>query len=714
MKLKGVNWFEANVEKVALGVGALALAGTFGLQMFTQPNMIKVGTQTYTPPRAIDPVNTAAQLLDDQMKLADPKLPAPPDSNLLEKLRLGMTSPVAPTQRVALGRSPNIGQGSRTGAVEVDYASLSIPAPTELAAVSFGSTIHPMEAQTRQDLAKWLPKEQPFDKQSVTVGASFNAVDLKNALLNDPDGDGPIMPLPQSWWKNPLNPGDEAIEIIAVQLERETITPAEDSKDTPGTVVAVMPMPGREDSFKLWTTTVTTIGDSGAGLAQIRQLGEQVPRPPYYATIAGQPWSEPSLLAVQVKEGDNKAAAAKVAEGLKKDLEKLNKQIDELKPKIDAAPEPGQRRDSDPPPGRGRGPGPAQPPPPTTRPGPDKRQLQAQLKGLEVRKANLVKKLTALGVKDADLGAGAAGVAPAATPFLDNPEVKIWAHDITAVPGATYRYRIRVVINNPIFNRQVRATQAKLAEKSYIEGPWSDWSNPVDVDRNDYFFVTAASDGTNNAVNPRPHASTELFKFYYGYWRKASVGAEPGDKLEGNAKLPELDVFDMKKLAAGDQPPPPAPLPGQPPLPGGRPGGRLAGGPGGPDDRGAAPPGAPAQPPLGLAGVAKTPLPRDLPISVDAYFLDAYRLPLGAVGVGGESKEIIEAILRGVGGNVISRLPEQERGQDRYKRLEVSAKLGLNQGKPDAKPIDKEKKIIGPNNPPPPPPPPGKGGGGGG
>jgi hypothetical protein len=67
-----------------------------------------------------------------------------------------------------------------------------------------------------------------------------------------------------------------------------------------------------------------------------------------------------------------------------------------------------------------------------------------------------------------------------------------------------------------------------------------------------------------------------------------------------------------------------------------------------------------------------------------------------------------------VGGNVISRIPEQERLQDRYKRLDASAKMGMNQGKPEVKPIE-EKKQIGPGPIPRPQPskggPPGGGGG---
>lgn len=705
MKLKGVNWFESNVEKVAIGVAALALAGTFGLQMFTQPNTIKVGTETLTPAHAVDPVNRAAQLLDDQTKAADPKLPPAPDSNLLAKLTAGMTSPVAPASRFALGRAPGIGEGKGTGAVEVDFAALQVPAPTDLAAVPFGNTIHPLEVAQHPDLAAMVSKEQPYDKQAVTVGATFNASDLRAALLADPDGDGPISPIPQAWWRNPLNPAEVSIDILAVQMERETISPAEDSKDTPGTVVKIAPMPGREDALRLWTISVKALGDVGSGLSQVRAMGEQVTRPPYYATVAGQPWAEPSVLAVQVKEGDAKVAAAKLVEKDKKDLETLNKKLEELKAKVDAAPEPSAKRDRDnppPPPGGKRGtasPG-ATNPPPQRDPNAnlDKRALQAQLKQAENKRAKIVERLAAAGVKDVQtaLNTAPGGVVPTLA-FLDNPEVKIWSHDVTAVPGASYRYRMRVVVNNPFFGRQLRKSQEKLAENSYLEGPWSEWSNPVEVDRNDYFFITAASDGSGNALSPRPHASAELFKFYYGFWRKASIGADPGDKLEGSAKLPELQIFDVSKLAAAD---PNAPAPGAVPPPPGQnppPPGRL-GRTARTNERGPQPPPgqapgavAPALPPTG------TPLPRDFGIAVDAYFLDAYRLPIGSAGLGG-NKDTIEAILRGVGGNVISRIPEFERSQDRYKRLELSAHLGLTQGKPEAKNIDTTKA------PPPPPP----------
>src|SRR6185295_15883161 len=112
----------------------------------------------------------------------------------------------------------------------------------------------------------------------------------------------------------------------------------------------------------------------------------------------------------------------------------------------------------------------------------------------------------------------ASSAAPVAAPnLLDNPEVKVWAHDVTVEPGATYKYRVRIAVNNPFYGRNVKATQQKLTEPSLL---WSDWSAPtanVDVDRSDYFFVTSASD--RSLASPSPRANAELFVFYYGYWR---------------------------------------------------------------------------------------------------------------------------------------------------------------------------------------------------
>jgi hypothetical protein len=265
----------------------------------------------------------------------------------------------------------------------------------------------------------------------------------------------------------------------------------------------------------------------------------------------------------------------------------------------------------------------------------------------------------------------------------------------------------------------VTANQAALAKPSLIWSDWSAWSEPVGVDRSDYFFVTSAAD--RGVTGPAPRASAELYVFYYGYWRRASVSLEPGDMLSGEAKLPaELDLYDLSKIPKPEDPNAAAPPGGVPPPP--PPGG---GGPGGgrfrPREGEVAPP--PNQPPTLqpptspqdglLAGVPKTTAPTNKTIKVDAVFMDVAKRVVASLG---GSKDVFDAVLRDGVGRIVARSPENEKATDLYKRLDQSAKDGLTQGKP----VVKEEPVAPRPIPQPtkesprPPRPPGGGGGGGG
>ena len=68
----------------------------------------------------------------------------------------------------------------------------------------------------------------------------------------------------------------------------------------------------------------------------------------------------------------------------------------------------------------------------------------------------------------------------------------------------------------------------------------------MDVDPNEFFFVTSAE--PRSEISASPKAAAEMYVFYYGFYRMASVSLEPGDVLTGTAKLPDLKLADMKKL----------------------------------------------------------------------------------------------------------------------------------------------------------------------
>lgn len=64
-----------------------------------------------------------------------------------------------------------------------------------------------------------------------------------------------------------------------------------------------------------------------------------------------------------------------------------------------------------------------------------------------------------------------------------------WAHDATAVAGATYRYKVSIAIKNPVFGNKLAVKQAALMEPLAVRSSDSGWSSPVDVASPVSFFV---------------------------------------------------------------------------------------------------------------------------------------------------------------------------------------------------------------------------------
>lgn len=110
-------------------------------------------------------------------------------------------------------------------------------------------------------------------------------------------------------------------------------------------------------------------------------------------------------------------------------------------------------------------------------------------------------------------------------------QIQVWAHDLSVKPGRTYRYRVVVAVLNPLF-RQSRVSQEQQ-EQFYnllALGPdgqeleASPWSNPVDVDKEHYFFLVGGS-------ADRQMASVEVWTLYEGKWRHKNFDVQPGDPI---------------------------------------------------------------------------------------------------------------------------------------------------------------------------------------
>ncbi|MCC6678668.1 MAG: hypothetical protein IT436_16160 [Phycisphaerales bacterium] len=735
MGLKGINPFEQHVEKVVVGISGAALLVVLAMQFMGGSSAVKVGKGPPVPPAdAYKPVEQEAQRLAARLESGEPELPPANKTEILSLFESKLTSPVAPRPGiVALGPAPTVTQmavGSDQK-LETLLATVTVPAPAEPVAHAFRSTISPFEWFGVEDLRRYLPAQQPFDKAAVSVEATFDGTAFKKVLTEDPDGDGPLVPLPLTWWR-------DGVEIVGVELEREQLGP----DGGWGGAAIVKSLPGRADLIAEVPQMLKSIGDVNPFLARVRSVADEVQRPPYYETIAGPKWTSPVEAAALADEGMGQGPEALVQKVARFDAELAD--LEQKMAGLPTSPPPKKEKEKQTQGPRGGGGGGGggggkggageggggrqapQGPSPETTALRDYLRWQTMSKksaAIAAQREAVVAQLAKQGLDPLGQPVAVAPgqVLPSDKPLLDNEAVKVWGHDITVEPGSMYRYRTRIVVNNPMFGRgsYLLDDQKPLAEEPLVRGEWSEWSSPVQVDANGYFFIVSASE--QDAVAGK-RATAELYQFYYGYWRKGAVNVEPGDPLVAEAKLPaELPIFDLSKLAT--LPPPP---PGGRPLPG-REGGDEGGGgrgiaPGGDEGGGrgrAAPPPEPPPPSGALPKDAPPPgvtfAPAKMAVGVDALFLDVAPVPSIAdrrLATGGGQ---LQAFLRDAGGQIITRIPDHERKAAAYRRVAESAKAGETQGKPVVRPVE------GPRLPPPPGrqpggdrPPPGDGGGGGG
>lgn len=696
MKLKGINTFERNADRILLGVVSVAALGALALQFLGGSTTIKVGGKDTPLGAAFAPVSAAAQDLQVKVNAESPTFPEAPAFSLSDKLAIGASAPAYTPRRVALGPAPLITRGDTSAAMAASaYALPQVPAPSAVLAMAYTATIHPAERLQNPELGTLLPDVQPFDKPMVSIECALDGSALRAALESDPEG--PAEPLPLGWWRDPSGLGADLVAIVALEVERELLASPDGMTPEGPTTSMVQPMPGRINGLKLWQDGVRSIGDVPITIDTLRAAAAEVQRPDYYTVIEGPEWESPSTA---LGRGDPAERLKQVRLG-RTQFDRAQRQLADMQERLAAAPagdsDSRREREQTGVPGGGKGgsgrrPGGPAAPAASAPAGGDRRVIERNIARVRAELDAAARKLIALGEEvpgyqaPADDAAALDSGSPAS--MLDDPALTLWAHDLTGFPGATYRYRTRIVINNPLFDRNLQeGPQKELGKESLLRGEWSQWSTPVTVDPIHAFFVTSAED--RSQINPRPQATAEIYQMYYGYYRVAQVALEPGDVVMREAKLPELRVADMTKLEATlrsgnpDLGVPAAPLPGPAAPSPGKGGPGMA--PSAPNPRG------PRDPVPGSETAAdgavtwpawmSVELPRTMPLVVDAVLLDVASVPGEEAG-----RARTQAVLRLGGGTLAVKVPDTDRGSDLYKRLDASAKVGVNQGRETLRP----------------------------
>jgi hypothetical protein len=691
MKLKGINTFEQHVEKLVLAGASAALLVVVAMQFTTQPNLVEPDSKSgkLPPQRAFDPAKRQADLLLGQLDSGAVTLPESPTLTLREDFHAGSAKPlIESSAAVALGVPAKIVGGAATPTADGKYAAVEVPAPTAPIAAVFEGAIDPATVAQYPELKQneLVPQAQPYDKASVSVEATFSGTALKAALEADPDGpSGELGPIPMGWWR-------DSVEILGTQIERSELLPTGEWSES----TTLSALPGRLDlvgelaeAKRLNVLLVRNAADTA------RMYASDVQRPPFLPYLVGEEWIAPSDAVRRQELEEQQVKIDRVTE----QVVELNDRIAALTTEMNNAPERIERQpttqDDGGGGGKGIGGGGGRAPDPRTsgpKPKPPqtkaqvKRQLDAVTRERDLRQAELV----ALGGAAPTTGAASkpntisttGRNVPTRNSTLDQESLKVWGHDITAARGATYRYRLRVVINNPFYGNAlaIPEEQREMAANPTVASAWTEWTEPVTLDPQRSYFITSA--GTPDAIGGN-RASAAIYEFYYGYWRVGSTSLTPGDPLEARLRLPApelMPIFDETQIAAV-----PVQRPGFT-----NPEERDDGGGGG-GKRGGfvetevvqAPSEAQKAelPPNSLPG------PKERSVAIDAVYLTTADLPVaaeaGAFGTGGGDRQ--QVFLRDGSGAVVARLPHIDRTSDSYRRMERSAKLGERQGVPEPK-----------------------------
>ena len=686
--MKGIGFFEQNVEKIVLVVMAMVFLAVLAMQFTLQPNQVEIGGQTLPPERAFQPVAAEAERLAAVLRQDNPELPEAPGADMAAALESGLAADVAPREELPIEFGPRLALGHGPEQLEDDalYAELVVPAPTGLIGHAYASTLNPVSVKRTPGLAELVSASQPYDKSYVSIEAALDGVALAEAVEADPDGEeGPLRPFPLHW--------RSGLAVLGVQMERQRHLP----DGTWGEPQPVGATPGSPDLLTRVLSEDINGRDLALAVDDASAVAGQVLRPEPPPVIAGEHWKPPSRFEERRVDltPEQREIERNVAELDQTDerIERVNQQIEDLQqqptrddPSRQITPRPG--------PGTRGGPPPRPSTTPTTDPKERKiRGLQAQLERLDEQRERVIAALTELGWSPAtsDQEDDAWRLEPI-DPLMQNPATPLWAHDMRADPGAVYRYRARVAVNNPAFGHAefMAEEQKQLAESPVVISDWSDWTEPIEVLDDEYYFITSATEG--GGIVDKPAASVEVYRFYYGYWRRETVRLEPGDVIATSivfADPESLRIYDLSgvELDADPNQPDPFPDPRQPvwddprnPRGPGQiapPDPRNPRGPGQmvpPDPRN--PRGNPdPQPNAPVLDLPFEPGPAELPVQVDAILLDVALWPSAVdSGPGGVRIDAHQVFLRDTDGTIVSRRPDLERQTGLYRMVAASAR----------------------------------------
>ena len=575
------------------------------------PNEVDYDGTKVPPSQVLERLGTKADGLLSSMNDPEPNLPVLETPDLAGMYAARLESSAFDAPRLA---SAPMGEGFSLAFTEVENVNgpvtpLRLPDPESIMAVSQWTTVDPFFAAANPGLDPYLPTAQPMDKVSVTIEANVNGELIEEALRTAGEGGRAI---PSHWWSEG---GRGVIEVLTVSAERQRLN-ADGLWGDAEIVEDVRWSTGLLEAFNEGAPEDDTMDWDGLKASDLRELSSiaqndpsLVSQPSFIPSIAGVEWVRPS----KVSEREARLKVEAQIGRLEREIENLERDIAQIEEQRGAQSGRQASRQTQSQQGGGgnsvvvqRNPG-NRSNTRNNRPDPLQQRIDAKRSEIAERQESLDELYEQLdefaqsgigqsaqprrsapasqtarqggpvvigGGGPVIIGGGSSNDPRSRTtrrspstirtpgvespgPLLDLDEYSVWVHDFTAEPGATYRYRLRYGVNNPLYGRERSLGSEEpdliaLAAEPVVESDWSDWSEGVQVGRASYFFVTNARD-SGQLGQSASAATAEVFRMFYGYYRKHTISLEPGDAVQGEFRLPDdLPLFAVGEVEAAE------------------------------------------------------------------------------------------------------------------------------------------------------------------
>lgn len=564
MKTKGITIWEQRAEFFVIGLVLVVLV-VYLVGQLSSPNIEQVGRDNVGPGDWHDKLKETASDIKKRQESQDIppavsdaiKLGQQSASVDLQEFRgklMAAVGPEAPSQLPGYRVVPKISGAGSGIAANAKFVEPDMPAPTK-----------PVVYQTFDLLAQGVVEQHagleeivettPHDITWLTVASEFNIAEaLRRFEQSGPNGESP---LPSRWH------GDR-IDLLDVRLERSELV---DGTWTDAQIIAVIP---DQISFRdrLAKLKELDASDRDEILASVidASVSRQIYQPDFYPTVTGNwvmpvDYVEEDVLGAGSSEGDEASGRRRF---LLRRLKRLETQRDALKDQMGrgsggsgglsggGGPGGGGSGGKGPGGGGGRGPG----------GGGAGGGLSGGGSGgasgiLEARLKRLQDQIDAIQAELAEDQAKQEADQTDGTIETDEsldaePELLdtrwIWGYDIQAHSGSTYRYRVTLVVYNPLFARKLSLVeeQQHLAESLVTVVDSSEWSDPVTVmPPLQILAVRAVPSGQaeNSGRLGYGEATAEVWRFHGGRWWPRKFPLQPGDSI-GHLDTPENDDID--------------------------------------------------------------------------------------------------------------------------------------------------------------------------